>query len=44
MLDLIELHTVVVFDPIKNYVLTTIHGGDLLSLAGFCHLGHFSVK
>ena len=34
----------VVFDPIKNYVLTTIHGQDLPHFAGFCHLAHFSVK
>ena len=31
-------------DPIKNYVLTTIHGQDLPHFAGFCHLARFSVK
>lgn len=34
----------VVFDPIKNYVLTTIHGQDLPHFAGGCHLACFSVK
>ncbi len=34
----------VVFDPIKNYVLTTIHGQDLPHFARLCHLAHFSVK
>ncbi len=34
----------VVFDPIKNYVLTTIHGQDLPHFAGLCHLARFSVK
>ncbi len=34
----------VVFDPIKNYVLTTIHGQDLPHFARLCHLARFSVK
>ena len=34
----------VVYRAIKNYVMTTIHGGDLPHFAGFCHLARFSVK